>query len=360
MRGKGDLPADLLIQKFFSTEQGKKNLMEWISGLKTNQDLLIYHPFMDTPTFEEIERMIQIPSWVNPVKIGRARKFFARNSPWIMNLLGLLSLPFCYAAADGARVLCFTERLAKEPESRLRETAEFIWEIMDPKGFDPESKTRVSILKVRLIHAAVRHYILKDEQWNRDWGLPINQEDMAGTNLAFSLVILRGLRKVGIKTSEEDKDAFLHLWNLVGHLMGLDRILIPDKIQDTIQLEKTIRSRHFKASEHGKDLTRQLVNYFNSIPKDPKKPEVVLQNWMVDLISEDIASILDLKALPKKGIPLKWIGVFNQLGILDREASKATYETRYKAYLNQNSRVHSAPISQIDYSVFPLPSNLRK
>jgi hypothetical protein len=359
MRLMGDPPADQIIQVFFASEKGKKDLMQWLSGIKHNSDIANTLTKLEPGIQVEIQEMIQIPHWADPEKLNKARKFFTRNSPWVMNLLGLLSLPFCYAAADGARVLCFTERLSKDPETRLRETAEFIWEIMDPQAFEPQSKALASILKVRFIHSAIRYYILKDPAWNSAWGLPINQEDMAGTNLAFSLVILRGLRKVGIRVSEEEKDAFLHLWNLVGYLMGLEPRLIPDRVQDTIHLEKTIRTRHFKSSEHGKKLTRDLVDFFNSIPKEKDKPEVVLQNWMVELVSEPIASLIDLKSIPRKGIPLQWIRVLNQLGLLDKEASKASYESRYKTYLTQNSRVHSAPIAIVDYSLFPLPSQLQ-
>lgn len=359
LRKKGDNLADRFISRFFAEETKKKDLMQWISGIQQNQDIFREQNLLNSEDLQEIQALLQIPSWIDPDKLILAKKFFARNSPWIMNLLGLLSLPFCYAAADGARVLCFTERLAKDPETRLRETAEFIWEIMDPKAFEPESKALASILKVRLIHASIRYYILKDPNWDMKWGIPINQEDMAGTNLAFSLVILRGLRKVGIKTSESEKEAFLHLWNIVGYLMGLEKELVPERVQETILLEKTIRERHFKASDHGQDLTKKLMDFFNSIPKDPKKPEVVLQNWMVELVSPPIAALIGLYSVPKKGVPLKWISVMNQLGILDKEAKRANYESRYKAYLNQNSRVHSAPLSTMDYSIFPLPIELK-
>ena len=116
-----------------------------------------------------------------------------------MNLLGLLSLPYCYAAADGARVLDLSERIKNKPEHRLNETADFVWDVMAPNAFKPDGKGFTSILKVRLLHAAIRFYTGKSSKWNAaDWGLPVNQEDMAGTNLSFSLLVVRGLRKFGL------------------------------------------------------------------------------------------------------------------------------------------------------------------
>ena len=52
--------------------------------------------------------------------------------------------------------------------------------------------------------------------------IPVNQEDMVGTLLTFSAVILDGLKKMGFSISTSDADAYLHAWNVVGHLSGVE------------------------------------------------------------------------------------------------------------------------------------------
>jgi ER-bound oxygenase mpaB/B'/Rubber oxygenase, catalytic domain len=329
--------------------------MKWLSQLHTNEDISLGSPFIDSKDQEVILAHIQMPEWAAESSLTIARNFFTRNSPWILNLLGLLSLPYCYAASDGARVLCFTERLTKEPEIRLRETAEFVWDIMNPLAFLPENKGLVSILKVRLIHSSIRYYIRNDPNWEAAWGLPINQEDMAGTNLSFSLLILRGLRKMGIESSLQEKEAYLHLWNVVGFLLGLDESLLANNLPDTIHLEKMIRERQFKASLHGKNLTKKLLDYLTAIPKDPSKPKIYIQNWMVDLIGEPVAEILDVKRAKEKGFSIKWISLLNQFGLLDAQNKKSTFQSRYKTFTVQNSKPAHLKGKWTDFSAYPIP-----
>ena len=101
-----------------------------------------------------------------------------------------------------------------------------------------------AIQKVRLMHAAIRRLILHPPpppsgippqtlrevllrmHWNtEELGQPINQEDMAFTLLTFSYVILRSLKRLGIKVTNADAEAYLHCWNVVGFIMGVDRRL---------------------------------------------------------------------------------------------------------------------------------------
>ena len=42
--------------------------------------------------------------------------------------------------------------------------------------------------------------ILRSGRWDAErWGAPINQHDMAGTQLLFSLAVLEGLRTLGFR-----------------------------------------------------------------------------------------------------------------------------------------------------------------
>lgn len=48
------------------------------------------------------------------------------------------------------------------------------------------------------------------------WGVPINQEDMMVTQLAFTQVILLGLERMGVRASWEGMEDYLHMWKLIG------------------------------------------------------------------------------------------------------------------------------------------------
>ena len=80
------------------------------------------------------------------------------------------------------------------------------------------------------MHAAVRHLVRASAAYDPEWGVPVNQEDLAGTLLTFSVVVLDALAKLGTTFSDEDADAYFHSWNCVGHVLGVDRRLICDTL----------------------------------------------------------------------------------------------------------------------------------
>jgi hypothetical protein len=101
--------------------------------------------------------------------------------------------------------------------------------------------------------------------WHPDWGTPINQEDLAGTLLAFSYVVADPMRRLGVRVPAKDVDAYLHLWNVIGHLLGVrDELLVRD-VADAAALVDTIRRRQFKASPEGQELTGALVNLLDEL-----------------------------------------------------------------------------------------------
>ena len=70
---------------------------------------------------------------------------------------------------------------------------------------------------VRLFHAAVRHMLRNDPNYDRDaLGEPINQEDQLGTLLAFTVVVIDALERFGVDVSDADRDAYVQLWFTAG------------------------------------------------------------------------------------------------------------------------------------------------
>lgn len=46
--------------------------------------------------------------------------------------------------------------------------------------------------------------------------------------LAFSVFVIQGLEKLGIKVSDDEKEAYFHVWKVIGHIMGIEASMIPD------------------------------------------------------------------------------------------------------------------------------------
>ena len=115
---------------------------------------------------------------------------------------------------------------------------------------------------VRLMHAAVRWLIRNDPrvQWDPAWGTPINQEDLLETLLTFTEIVFEVFDRTGIVYTDEEADAYLHTWSLIGHYLGVRDDLLPLTRSQTSVLMPIVRRRQFGPSEAGHALMAALLD----------------------------------------------------------------------------------------------------
>jgi hypothetical protein len=258
----------------------------------------------DRPAPEDLPDALQaylsttlpLPKWADSGKIERGQRVFERWGIHICICLFCASLPSSYAAAKGVQVLHLTARLDTDARRRVMETGQFLVDVLTVGGLEDQGKGRRTIQRVRLMHAAVRHLIrarneLAPGLWNADWDEPINQEDLVGTMLAFSTIAIDPLRRLGVRLSDKDIDAYLHLWNVIGHLLGVhDELLVRDA-DDATALAGAIERRQFKPSSAGQELTSALLELLDQLTPgrtfDDVSPALIRH-----LIGEQIADML--------------------------------------------------------------------
>ncbi len=263
------------------------------------------------------------------------QQFFAKYAQELLAMLGFLSLPYCYAAADGAQVLHRSQRIRKSPEKRLLETAAFVFDVSEEGAFSDGGKGIISCGKVRLMHAAIRYHILKSGDWSDDYGTPINQEDMAGTNLAFSLISVRGLRKLGYQIEPEEAWHFISMWNNIGRLLGVDPSLLPNNAREAYHQDKAIARRNFRKSEEGVALTRALHEYMqgsfaNSSSIDPASITAYL-------VGGEVAEILDIQEGRSLSLVAKGLSGLNAMQSFLRRDGSQRLDQAKKMYQQQIS-----------------------
>lgn len=211
-----------------------------------------------------------LPNWADLDKIKRGHELFEEWGLQISLCLFCASLPTAYAAAKGVKVLNRTAQLETNARRRVIETGQFLMNVLAVDSFEPQGKGFRTIEHVRLMHAAVRKMIeARNGQrpgfWDPNWGIPINQEDLAGTMLSFSYVPVGPMRQLGVDVSTDDKEAYLHLWNVIAHLLGVGDDLLVDGIDDATALVETIRRRQFRASPEGRAMTAALMELLDEL-----------------------------------------------------------------------------------------------
>ncbi len=306
-RTRTDAPADNAIKTLFATLAPAKTY-EWLQWLTTENTNIpadyqnINYFFDNNSTF---------PIWANFEKMKKASLFFEKNKENILFTLGTYSLPYCYAAKNGVKVLFLSKRLQTDAKKRLEETANFLINITSKDIFLGEIKPIISenqsenqlneniskgaflCLKTRLLHASIRHFVVNKTVWNApEWGEPINQEDMAGTNLSFSYIILQGLKKMNIPFTDEEAENYLHLWNVIGYFLGVEEPFLPDTMKESFWLDKLIAERQFAPSEEGKTLTKALLAVFEESVSSFYNKTAIAQ--MRFLLGDKIADMIDV------------------------------------------------------------------
>jgi hypothetical protein len=264
MRGEGDPLADECVAAIFARHDVDKvrDVMKALVrdvGVPTEGLPDELRDYLDA--FHRIDRPPQAAT------LG-AQDVFSVAGPEILLVLGFYSLPASYAAAKGVKVLARTARLVDGPLRRVFETTQMVVDVMTPKGLEPGGVGLATVSKVRLMHAAVRHMLLQDKltPWDtvRD-GVPINQEDLAGTLSTFSTLILDGLERLHIPMSAADQLAWIRCWSGIGRLLGLREELLPSDVEEARALTKRIQQRQINPSPEGRELIAALLPMYEKL-----------------------------------------------------------------------------------------------
>lgn len=288
---RADPPADDTVARMLAGADGPHALNERIAAINrelvrwdTNGGLSTWQPdpALDPRAAAALKDYLAgyqaLPDWADPARIARAEALFMDMSMLSCTLLFCASLPECYVLPDLSAVLHAAGQLEANTDYRVRSTAAMIFPVMLKGGMTtPAGGGVAQTLKVRLIHATIRHLILRgspDESlgagpvkplspagggvyhvlYAHGWdtarsGLPCNQEELAYTLLTFGYVFLRGLRTLRLGLEQQDEEDYLHAWNVLGHVLGIDRSLMAETMEQAAEQFAAMQA-------HGRELVR--------------------------------------------------------------------------------------------------------
>lgn len=252
---RSDGPADEVVKAFraLAPGQGWRQLGQALDG-----------------TFEGVHPAIAAfvreasvtPPWVDRQTVDTAGATLLRAGPLGGLVLGLYSLPYGYASPGGNKPLAFSGRLKEQAPRRLMETARFVHAVALPGGMRVGGDGFRTTLKVRLMHAQVRRLLWDSGRWDEArWGVPINQHDLVATALLFSVVVLDGLRKLGLQIGRDEAEGYVHLWRYVGWLMGAEEGLLPASEADGLRVGELMQLTQGEPDEDSRALTQALMTW---------------------------------------------------------------------------------------------------
>lgn len=308
----GDPLADQIVADVFAQgERGIEKINVLLRDLVDNDDV----PSVALPaSVREYFGATELPAWVDHAALDRASELFFRYAPQIVVLLHVLALPTCYAARSGVQVLARTNRMQSNTQRRVIETAQFVMDVMAQGGLVRDEKQFGagirSAQKVRLMHATIRRFLQHDPTYDPAWGVPVCQEDLAGTLYTFSAVTLSGLEKLQIDLTETEKSDYIHTWNVVGHLLGVDHRFLAADYATCMELSRAIGRRNHAACPEGQMMMRSLIDYLEySLPG-------TMLDGLPSLLVHELAGteIAEMLAIKKPDMSPGWLSALRSFG----------------------------------------------
>jgi hypothetical protein len=164
-------------------------------------------------------------------------------------------------------------------KDRIAKTTKYGVDAHDLNAYQPGGDAVVSSVKTRLVHAAVRHLLPQSPHWPHSGGqIPISQNDMLVTWHTLPTLAMRKLTDWRVRVTPAESDAYLHLWQVNAHMLGirdeyvpatweaayaqshqvLDPILAPTP--EGIELAGTLLTMASEAAGPGQVIARPLLN----------------------------------------------------------------------------------------------------
>ena len=275
MRERGDFIADAAVKAIF--EAADVDAVNRLLGT-----LLAGRVPADAPAalVTYLAQTATLPLWTDFRKLAIAEQLPVDYGFLCAGVLYTSGLPTSYASRGIAAVLATTLRLEDRGLifRRLIETGQFVFNVSDKGGMRVGGVGVRTTQQVRLMHASIRHLILMPPvaaapaapslgrtllamQWDPALGVPVNQQELAWTLLTFSFSVLRALEQFGAVLTVEQKDAYIHLWSVVGHVLGVDgRLLCADFAEATALFER-LEPRVTGDTPQGRALITSLVDF---------------------------------------------------------------------------------------------------
>ena len=171
-----------------------------------------------------------VPDWYDRRLARAASRAFLRNSDIVLSALvgGSIVEGFATLISKSFRI---RGRIMSMGVRRLKANGMQLVEQYLPGGMEPGGDGWRLTLRVRMVHAQSRRFLLRSDEWDQDrYGMPISAAHVLLAGAAFSGRLMRHVAALGGDFTQEEREAYVHVWRYTGLLMGIpEEILFHDE-----------------------------------------------------------------------------------------------------------------------------------
>ncbi|MEP6762784.1 MAG: oxygenase MpaB family protein [Gemmatimonadaceae bacterium] len=197
---------------------------------------------------------VKFPDGLDHARLRRGERIFLDHAFAFCLVLLAKSLPEGYAAPNLAVLLNMSGNLRSRPYRRLLGVLQLVVDVSSIGGFDTGGRAVAAARQARLMHAGIRRIVprvLPDYSTKYD-GAPVNLEDMLGTIMGLSLLVIDGVPKLYDSLSEDDAEDYYYLWRAFAVAMGIHppnehgtSFWVPANISEAREFYVSYERRHY-------------------------------------------------------------------------------------------------------------------
>lgn len=171
----------------------------------------------------------QLPSWADQAKLKTAGDFYKKRGLYLGLMYAFNSGMMSCGIPNEARAVYYSKGGA-DMRDRITKTGKLGHDVGDLNAYKPDGDMVVTAVKTRMVHAAVRHLLPQSPQWpvvNGHKPIPISQADVMVTWHSLATTANKTLTKWKLKNPTAEWDAYLHVWQVTAHMLGVRDEYIP-------------------------------------------------------------------------------------------------------------------------------------
>ena len=176
-------------------------------------------------SLREFFRTLEDPPWLDHDAFRPGvRAFYAQVDLMLVAFVtGVLVEGFSTLIAKSFRI---TGRVAATTK-RLKQNNRQLLEIFYPGGLLRENDGWKTSVRVRLVHARIRHLLAHCEEWDHEaWGTPLSAANLGLAIAIFSKRLLDYSKLLGGRFTAEEHASILSVWRYTGYLMGIPETVL--------------------------------------------------------------------------------------------------------------------------------------
>ena len=258
LRNQSDDLSDEHLKKMIA--DGEMDLVaEVFKKMNANDEKPVHQLFPALEDFFNLSRAL--PAGTDFEMIKRGEEVFAKHAFPAALVMLTKSLPEGYAAPNLSIVLNISKNLEQHAYRRLLQVLQMLLNVCALGGFKDGGRAVITAQKLRLLHSGIRHIAHRQiPGYSKKYGVVINHEDMLGTIMGFSLLVIQGLRSLNCGLTAQEEEDYFYLWRVYAVVIGIypsDKEpgfdYIPDSVADAEAFYKEYARRHYRPASENPD-----------------------------------------------------------------------------------------------------------